>query len=362
MPVTPNLLLQVNILEDYQETDYWMEDDNSNDPYIGRAFRWTVNIEVQTQYHGDHTTQTPYQYNGLDILVGDWLASGIAGKALVVKEIISTDGYTAQILVEDFERFNAFNDMSGSGSGFIDTGPGIIFRLAEDGLPILGTIPDLYLQPKAVEDLQARFIARNGITEFVLVYQELHGMSRGDVIYADFETDFGYKKVDAANLNRAIGIVTETGVPGLHYFSYRPLGKLINNLYPPLWGAHGDVFYLDPTSPGGVTNEKPAGLAIPVYLQLDLPTRAIQLERGAEMSGSGGAESETNKYDVTNVSTGQTTFTMPAGAKEVLYMAINGIENENFTFDAQSKVLVFDPVETGYGVDVDDEVFFIYKS
>lgn len=362
MPITPSLLMLANIRDDWSEIAYWDEDDNSNDPFIGKPYRWQINAEVQTQFHSDHATLNPFQYNGTDITVGDWIASGTQGKALQIIEITSQEFDLISIVVEDVERWNLFTDPTGSGSGFIQTGPGVIFRTNNDGMPVLGPVPDEYLPNTSVDDLMARFLARNGVDDFVLVRQELHGMARGDVIYADFETDLGYKKVDAANLNRAIGIVTETGVPGLHYFSYRPLGKLINNLYPPLWGAHGDVYYLDPLSPGGVTNEKPTGLAIPVYLQLDLPTRAIQLERGAETSGSGGAESETNKYDVTNVSTGQTTFNMPAGAKEVLYMAINGIENENFTFDAQSKVLIFDPVETGYGIDVDDEVFFIYKS
>lgn len=361
MPVLPNLLLQT-VMSNPQETTYWNEDDNSNDPFLGAPYQWTVQFSITDQSHTNHTTQTPYYFNGLDVQIGDWFASSTYGRAVVIREIIESGSNQMTCLVEDFERYNLYTDPDQSGYGLTPEGAGIIFRLGDDGLPVLGPIVQDYLPTKTVEDLMARFMARNGAKDFILVRQELHGMSRGDVIYADFETDFGYKKVDAANLNRAIGIVTETGVPGLHYFSYRPLGRLVNDLYPPLWGAHGDVFYLDPTSPGGVTNEKPAGLAIPVYLQLDLPTRAIQLERGAEMNGSGGAESETNKYDVTNVSTGQTTFTMPAGAKEVLYMAINGIENENFTFDAQSKVLVFDPVETGYGVDVDDEVFFIYKS
>jgi hypothetical protein len=363
MPISPNLLLQVNIREDYQESEYWNEDDNTNDPYIGRAYRWLINLDIQTQYHGNPITLTPYQYNGLDIQVGDWIASGILGKALKIIEISASDMFETTLLVEDFERYNTFNDISGSGSGFIDTGPGVVFRLAEDGMPVLGSIPDLYLQPKAVEDLLARFIARNGVSEFILVRQENHGMFPGDVIYADFEANLGYKKTNAANINRAIGIVTESNVPGLNYFSYRPLGKLINNVNPPLFGEHGDIFYLDPNEPGALTNVKPLTNAFPVYLQLDLPTRAILLTWGVEASGkSEGSDSQTNKYDIENVAAGQRTFTLPDDAKEVLYMAINGIENENFTFNEMTKVLTFDPVETGYGVDVDDEVFFIYKT
>lgn len=360
MPITPSLLLLSNIRDDWAEVAYWEEDDNSGDPWLYKPYRWQINIETQTQSHSNHVSASPFQYNGTDVAVGDWVASGIQGKALQIVEVVSQEFDLVSVVVEDVERWNLFTDPTGSGSGFIQTGLGIIFRTNSEGMPVLGPIPDEYLQTKAVDDLVARFMARNGVSDFVLVHQEGHGMYRGDVIYADFAANSGYKKVDAANLNRAIGIVSEVNVPGLDYFSYRPLGKLINNLYPPLWGEHGDVFYLDPASPGGVTNEKPTGLAIPVYLQLDLPTRAIQLERGAELANS--EESETNKYDVTNVVTGQTTFTLPADAKEVLYMAINGIENENFTFDPVSKELEFDPVDTGYGVDNEDEIFFIYKS
>lgn len=362
MPVAPNLQLKAQITE-FTETEYWSFDDNSGDMFIGSPFRWTVKIEVQPQAHSNHTTAEPMFYTGNDVRVGDWFASGVGGRANSIISIISQDGYTVNCVIEDVERTNLFTDPAQAGNGLCDPfSNGVIFRIAENGLPILGPIDELYMPTQSVDDLLARFIARN-LMDQILVFQELHGMVPGDVIYADFEANSGYNKVTAANFNRAIGIVTGVGVPGLHYFTYRPLGRLINNVTPPLWGEHGDVFYMDPNEPGALTNIKPPRNAVPVYLQLDLPTRAILLERGVDnSSNTGGAESETNKYDVENVTAGQRTFTMPADAKEILYMAINGIENENFTFDLVSKALVFDPIETGYGVDVDDEVFFIYKT
>lgn len=361
MPVSPNIELKATIT-DFSDYALWEENDNTNDPFIGYPYQWRVTLSCEPQPHSNHTTLNPNFFTGMDIVVGDWFFSEAYGRANKVIEIESQDDYTVVCIIEDFERYNLFTDPNQSGVGmsapFV---PGVIFRVGSDGLPIIGPIDDNYLPAKAVEDLLARFIGRNGVTEFVLVKQENHGLFPGDVIYADFELDYGYKKVDKANLQRAIGIVTEMGVPGLAYFSYRPLGRLINNVNPPLWGAHGDVFYLNPDDPGQLTTDKPEENPIPVYLQLDLPNRAILLERGVEQ-GVKVKESETNKYDVENVDPGQTTFQLPSDVREVLYMTINGIENENFTFDLASKVLVFDPVETGYGVDVDDEVFFIYKS
>jgi len=359
MPVTPNLSLKAQITN-FADSAYWSGNDNTNDPYIGLAYQWQVTITIQPQPHSNHTTATPNYFTGQDVKVGDWFASGQYGRANLITSIVSADFYSVTCILEDYERYNLFTDPNQSGVGLCDPGVnGIIFRLGGDGLPALGPIDDFYLPTKSVEDLLARFIAQNS-TEQVLVHQAAHGMYVGDVIYADPDSDAGYKKVTSDTFNRAIGVVVETNVPGLEYFSFRPIGRLVNNVNPPLWGSNGDIFYMDPNEPGGLTNVKPDGIAIPVYMQLDLPTRAILLERGAEVEHI--AESETNKYDVESVASGQTTFTMPDDAKEILYMAINGIENENFTFDVSSKVLTFDPVETGYGVDVDDEVFFIYKT
>jgi hypothetical protein len=359
MPITPNLQLKASIVE-FAETEYWTEDDNTGDMFIGSPYRWTVRIDIQAQPHSNHTTMESMFYTGNDVRVGDWFASGLGGRANLITEIISQDAFSVNCIIEDYERYNLFTDQSQAGNGLCDPfSNGIIFRISESGLPILGPIDELYLSSQTVDDLMARFIARNMITEFVLVKQEDHGMFPGDVIYADFESNSGYKKTDSSNISRAIGIVTEINVPGLDYFCYRPLGKLITNVRPTLWGEHGDIFYLDPSEPGGLTNVKPETNAFPVYLQLE-PNRAILLSRGVESSQS--TDSETHKYDVENVVSGQTTFTLPLETVEVLYMAINGIENENFTFDQVTKVLVFDPIETGYGVDVDDEVFFIYKT
>lgn len=361
MPVTPNLLLKANLAFP-AEYAYWEFNDNTGDPFYGFPYKWQTTLVLQPQAHSNHTTTMPNFYDGNDVKVGDWFASGVAGRALMISEILSTDGTNLEVILEDYERYNLFTNPDQSATGLCPDGNGIIFRLGEDGLPALGPIEEGYLPSQTVDDLMARFIGHNLIDQ-VLVHQADHGFMEGDVIYADFEADSGYKKVTAVNFNRAIGIVTEINVPGLEYFRYRPLGKLINNVNPPLWGAHGDIFYLDPNEPGALTNVKPANNAVPVYLQLDLPTRAILLERGAESVSSGPTtDSATNKYDVGNVVAGQTTFTMPSDCKEVLYMAINGIENENFTFNTTTKVLVFDPIETGYGIDVDDEVFFIYKT
>lgn len=194
--------------------------------------------------------------------------------------------------------------------------------------------------------------------KFVRVKQPNHGFTVGDIIKPDFANVGQYLKATAdSKVNFAIGKVTSVNIPGTTWFTFEPFGKLVDNVSPELDGAYGDMFYLDPLNPGKVTNTRPTANAKPIYLRLETSTRAIQLSLpGEDISG------DTQTFKLESVADNQVTFVLPANAMEVLYMNINGIENENFTFDVGSKILTFDPVATGYGVETTDEVFFVYKS
>jgi len=342
-----------------KEIDFWDEDDGTGDPFLGYAYRWRITLQVQAQTHSSQSTPTPYAYDGRSVEVGHWVANGNSGRANIITAIESQNAETVVCIVEDAERFNIFSDPNMSGIGVIESGPCIIFTTGDDELPVLGPVPDFYLPFNAVNDLEARFLSMNS-DEFILVRQVAHTFELGDLIYADPNNLGSYLKTDAANIGNAVGLVVKVNTPGLNYFHYRPLGSLITRVKPPLSGVHGTIFYADPTNAGKLTSTKPAVNARPIYMRLDRPDRAILIGRPAESSTNSG--SETHKYDVPNVASGQTTFILPIDVREILYMSINGIENENYTFDTTSKVLVFDPVETGYGVDADDDVFFIYKS
>jgi hypothetical protein len=358
MAITPNLLLFGTFVIN-QENAYWNEDDGSGDPFIGYPYRWEVTLNLQPQMHSSPSTPTPFEFNGNDIEVDDWVAGGGGGMSVQVVEILSSSASSVTCVVEDTERFNLFSNPEQNGLGIFPEGNCIIFKIGDDGLPMLGPVPDGFISTNSINDLEARFLAMNA-DEFVLVKQSSHGMELGDLIYADPVNLGGYLKTDAANISNAVGIVTRINVPGLDYFNYRPLGSLVTRVKPPLAGVHGTIFYADPENAGKLTSSKPLVNPRPIYMRLDRPDRAILIGRPAESNTNSGAE--THKYDVEDVASGQTTFTLPDDCREVLYMSINGIENENYTFDTDSKVLIFDPVETGYGVDVDDEVFFIYKS
>jgi hypothetical protein len=358
MAILPNMLLLASASVN-AETAYWNDDDGSGDLFIGLAYRWRMTLQVQPQIHSSPASQTPFQFDGNDVEVDDWIANGVGGRANQIVEIISKNSSTVVCIVEDVERYNIFSDPTMSGAGSIEAGNCIVFKVGDDGLPLLGPVPDFYLGYNAVNDLEARFLAMNS-DEFVLVRQVSHGMVLGDLIYADPVNLGGYLKTDSANIANAVGIVVRINIPGLDYFSYRPLGSLITKVSPPLTGVHGTIFYADPINPGKLTSVEPVTNPRPIYMRLDRPDRAILIGRPADTTN--GSSAETYKYNVGEVATNQELFTLPSDCHEVLFMSINGIENENFTFNETSKELTFDPIATGYGVDGGDEVFFIYKS
>jgi hypothetical protein len=356
--IKPPKVLFVNVTSS-NELDYWFDGDSS-DAWYGSPFRWTVNLTVTPQSHSDTATATPMYYTGDDIEVGDWIATGQYGVAVQIVSIVSKSFSSAEVVVEDIDRFNTFADPYQNGTGGVQTGNGYLFQVSADGDPVLLGIQDGTMPSAYQTDLIGRFSYRNFFNKYIRVNQPGHSFEIGDIVRVTISGNFELAAADL-RANSAIGIVNSVGIPSDSWFTFRPLCQVINDVEPPLVGSYGDLFFLDPLNPGKLTTTLPEANARPIYMRLDSSDRALLLDAGMfdyVLNNPG----ETNKYDVEEVTAGQTEFHLPNDCTEVMYMSINGIENENFTFDLLSKVLVFDPVETGYGIDVDDEVFFIYKS
>ena len=69
-----------NIANDSQ----WTHNDGQGDKWYSggtnpKYYRWTVTADVTAQDHGSHLTRKDFQYNGLDIQVGDWIAGATSG-------------------------------------------------------------------------------------------------------------------------------------------------------------------------------------------------------------------------------------------------------------------------------------------
>jgi hypothetical protein len=122
----------------------------------------------------------------------------------------------------------------------------------------------------------------------------------GDILVLSQETvgnavSAVYSKVSAGTsaIKAIVGQVSSSGAPGPSYFAYRPAGRVVTTLSPSLPGLPGDLIYL---SAIGMTNHDnvathysniaPTAWASPMFIQLEVPTSGISLNRGVDTAGS----------------------------------------------------------------------------
>ena len=72
--------------------DQWPHNDGAGDKWYSggtnpKYYQWTMQATVNTQAHGSHLTRKDFEYNGLDIQVGDWIAEATSGLCLKIVSI-----------------------------------------------------------------------------------------------------------------------------------------------------------------------------------------------------------------------------------------------------------------------------------
>lgn len=356
--ILPSKLLKVEVTN-ATALEVW---EVAGDDYEGYPYKWEVSMNVYARQHSHLGTEVPLAYTGMDIKVGDWIGSDSSGGVAWKIISISMQDYAAiTCVVEDIERYNTFNDPTQSGNGSPNNGYAFVFEVSEDGLPVLAGVEANLLPPSFQTDLLSRFLYRNTKQKFIPVMQAGHNMNIGDpiVLNADGTFSKAYANPDAA---RMVGIVTSINVPSVDWFTFRPIGAVVENIFPVLPGSAGSVIYLG-TTPGSFTATRPTQNAKPVYIQLDVAgTKGVLLQQGVVVEPS---TTKNFLIEVDEVNTGTTTFTLPSDAKEVIEMAINGVElraGTEFTFNSVSQTVTIVPEEVGYGVEEGDELTFLYKN
>lgn len=263
----------------------WSDPLNPSDPWNGYPYQWRVVIDVQSQTHSDPSTPRPYTYNGLDISIGDWLIFTGSGQALEIISLISQTDTDLTILVEDVSLHNLLNDpaQSGNGIGRISADnvyDCLIINLNPSGIPIFANLPDYSVPINLVSDITNRFQFRNYVQDFIPAFQAGHTFVIDDVIY--LSSDGVYHKSYAGDPGSvtSIGTITSINQPNIGDFTYRPIGRYVNNL-PLLPGNPGQYLYVSDTTPGELTASIPSPVAIPIYIKIDNYSAILT-------SGSGG--------------------------------------------------------------------------
>ena len=251
----PAKVLSVNVTT-ISNKNRWTHNDGAGDKWYSggsnpKFWQWEVVGTVTAQNHGSHLTRKDFQYNGLDIQVGDWIAGATTGVCCRIVSVSSKTATTVTMIVEDWLRYNTFRDSNGN--GIFGPGQCVVFQLNENGHPMIDPVPSSITSSTFYQNINSRFQYLNPQMHYVLD-QTAHGFSAGDVVSI---TGSGFAKTTSASANKTVGTVTNAG-PGPNQFMLRPNTRIIDFL-PAIPGSVGDYIYTDNSTAGGLTTNSASG-------------------------------------------------------------------------------------------------------
>ena len=233
----------------------WPHNDGEGDKWYSsgtnpKYYQWEVTATVTAQAHGSHLTRKDFEYNGLDIQVGDWVAGATTGTCCKIVSISAKTSSSVTMIVEDWLRYNTFR--SSIGSGIFGTGPAVVFQINENGHPMLDPVPTSITSNDFYLNINSRFQYLNPQLHYVLD-KTAHGFATGDLVSCGAS---GFAKTNSSTTTKVIGTVTNT--VGANQFMLRPNTRIVDFL-PEIPGSVGDFIYANTLSPGGLTTTSTSG-------------------------------------------------------------------------------------------------------
>jgi hypothetical protein len=179
-------------------------------------------------------TDSGTYYDGSLVKEGDWVASAsIQGKThQIVKILPTSNSNKVDCYVADIDGYCVAMFAS---SAPTDQSNGLIFRVNEDFIPMLGSqyardIMDS-VSPTFITDIIGRFAVMNTKSQYVSINQ-VNTFTVGESIYIDSSGVF-QKSAGSLNISDTVGIVTSKGIPSDNWFSFRPSGKYFDTSLVP---------------------------------------------------------------------------------------------------------------------------------
>lgn len=334
----PNKVLPVTVTS-VAGKSYWDHANGATDPWYKdsatpKYFQWTVTFTVTAQTHGSHLTRDDKTYNGLDIVVGDWVGSATTGVCLKIISIESKTITSVTAVVEDWLRYNTF--ASATGNGMFGLGSAAVFSLNENGNPMLDPLPTT-VASSFYPTVMSRFQYMNPQTNYVLE-QVAHGFAKGDVISVGSD---GFHKSNSSTVSKSIGIVTEPG-PGPNQFMIMPNNRIID-FEPTIPGTQGQFVYIS-NSGGLSTTESDAAKFL--VLQPAIPT--VLNGTGNNPTIPDTHQIKLNSHDITFAGTG--------GSAATTSQIVAQINNDTATHKVTATttptktIIVSDASATAYGL------------
>ena len=228
--------------------------------YDGFPFQWNVTFSITAQPHGDNTTPSAFEYNALDVAVGDWIINDVGESVQIIAiDTLSTTNLSLVCTVEDIDLFNINSNLSASGEGFTSSGKIVIFKENDAEQLIINPIDSFNISQQFFINAISRFqytasAKPTGITETSAVTLiENYGyiteasavaliaaISASDVsALSQLTDDIGVVTIDTATsvlsqLVNDAGYITETSavalIAALSAFDVSALSQLTNDV------------------------------------------------------------------------------------------------------------------------------------
>lgn len=257
-------------------TEYWPTSTPPQD-IDGMPKQWRVNMNVNALLHSGRYSSRPFQYDGRDIAVGMYIATGSNAQIFRIDEIINQNASQVECKVSDEDKLNALMDDRQDGNVYIQEGPGIAFEVKQR-LPILFPLPAVlpanFSRGFATQILN-RFLFRER-RDTLAINQPGHTMTKKTAVVLNNTGQ--YEAVDfsapvSTMTKRIIGVVEEVGWPTVDDFRIRTIGPVVDIM---LGGAPGTLYFIDGNSTTGqLLNLDPNSTAQqsisgePVYIVID---------------------------------------------------------------------------------------------
>lgn len=237
----------------YDEGDAFWEGGSSP-----KSYRWEYVCSVSSKKHSSPLTITPFEFNGLDINVGNWVGDN-TGRALKIISINYKTTNEISFILEDEERYNTINDDSTNGDGNLRSFELFCFELDNEWFPKLDGIPSSITASNVVAFLYGRFQRYNPENDFLFKKMN-HGFVDNDVVVISPHTGEIVKYTDSSSTYPLIGSVSHSFE---NRFYVRPINKIFDNISPSLPASSGQYVYSD--NNGELTSTHTAKR---VYLQI----------------------------------------------------------------------------------------------
>ena len=258
---------------------YWAGSDGSGDPYIGFPYQWTVTVNIEPQSTGNWSSG--FQYTESNVTIGDWLilTNNLPSTPVRIINILSATSGVLTCVVEDTDRYNLM--INGSSGINVPSLPGvydaIIMALGPDGLAVYSQIGPYTIPVTVQEEFNSRLRYRNYLQTSYPVYQPSNTFALGNELILNSNGTYSLAPATGATALGVVGKVNSINIPGTGWFTYQPVGRVINNIAPNLPGNPGQIIYADPANPGLLTVTAPtSGVAVPLYIKIS-NTIGIQL-------------------------------------------------------------------------------------